>query len=244
MSFKLVPGLSEPGATVVSIRPAPGLRQVVVTYDDGPHPEGTPAVLDVLDEHNVKATFFVLRTRFIRTPSLVRQCVARGHEVGLHGWDHRRSRELSGHERKRYLTDARDELAQLTGEPIRWYRPPYGSQTPETWVDVHDCGMQSVTWSASCGDWRTRTPEAYLDEVAPDLQVGAIVLLHDGFADIDDGADDGSAPDLDRARLTRGLLGLVRERGLTLTSLGRALNEGAQCATRVWLDSAPKASSA
>ena len=103
--------------------------ELVLTYDDGPDEETTAAILDVLAQHGATATFFVLLTRVREQPELLREIVARGHEIGLHGTDHRRMTTIGRREARARLVDGRAELEGAAGTPVRWYRPPYGAQT-------------------------------------------------------------------------------------------------------------------
>lgn len=213
------------GSVVAVITPAP---QVVLTYDDGPCPHGTPAVLDALAAHGATATFFVLLSRTRRHPRLLDEVLASGHEIGLHGLDHRRLSSFTPAEVRSRIHQGRVELEDLTGRSIRWFRPPYGKQTIRQWQQVRSCGLTSVSWGGDMADWR-HVPQA--DRVAAALKAarpGAIVLGHDGFAGPDDGVDDGPAPDVDRGDLTRRLLSAYEERGLAGRSLGDVLQQGVE----------------
>ncbi|MEO7235452.1 MAG: polysaccharide deacetylase family protein, partial [Lapillicoccus sp.] len=109
---------------------------LVLTFDDGPDPANTPRVLEVLRDRGASATFFVLMTRVRREPRLLAELMAAGHEVGLHGPDHRVLTQFSSREVRRRTEEARRELEDVTGTAVRWFRPPYGAQTPATWVGV------------------------------------------------------------------------------------------------------------
>jgi peptidoglycan-N-acetylglucosamine deacetylase len=154
---------------------------VALTFDDGPDPEGTPRVLDILDELGVRATFFVLGERVRRRPDLVEEIAKRGHQLGSHGDEHARHLLRSPAWVLRDLERARETLAAL-GCPPRWYRPPYGQATGATLVLARAMGLRTVLWSAWGREWATSAPEDVAGRVARRLQPGAIVLLHDSDA--------------------------------------------------------------
>jgi peptidoglycan/xylan/chitin deacetylase (PgdA/CDA1 family) len=210
--------MSEPeGSSVVGVEPSS--RSVVLTYDDGPTPGVTDRLLAVLAEADATATFFVLLTR-------VRPLLAAGHEIGLHGADHRRLTTLPSEARSalpRTLRHAKAELEDLASVPVRWFRPPYGAQDAVTWRAVREAGMTPVLWSLDCQDWLTLPLEDHLASLRTGRLAGSVVLLHDGFADAGDGVDDGPPPVLDRPALTSAVLGEIRAAGLTARSLGAAL---------------------
>ena len=224
-----------PGESVYAVKPGPGDRPVVLTYDDGPEPGGTDAVLKVLAEHGVTATFFVLLSRTRRYPGLLSELLAAGHEIGLHGVDHQRLTTLDPAHVAQRTADARHELEDTIGREVRWFRPPYGGQSAGTWQAICGTGLTPVVWTADLRDWMEITDDERLSGVRELTQPGAIILAHDGFATAADGAADGDPPRIDRARLSQGLIGICQAKELTPGSLGQALAAG-QLATRVWLD--------
>jgi peptidoglycan/xylan/chitin deacetylase (PgdA/CDA1 family) len=221
------------GASIVGVQ---GPHDVtIVTYDDGPKPGDTDAILRELADRGASATFFVLLTRVRRSPGHISDMLAAGHEVALHGADHRRLTEQDPEKLPAVLKDARAELEDLAGVPVTWFRPPYGGQSGPTWQAVTSAGLTPVLWSIDCNDWRTQTLEEYLTPVRQPSLRGGIVLMHDGFADKSDGVDDGQPPRLDKALLTRSVLDEAELRGLSVQSVGNAL-ETAEPAWQVWLD--------
>jgi peptidoglycan/xylan/chitin deacetylase (PgdA/CDA1 family) len=212
------------GESVVGVHPP--TRATVLTYDDGPTPGVTDAILATLAEAGARATFFVLLSRTRRTPELLREILAGGHEVGLHGADHRRLPDLDPGSLPALLRDARSELEDAAGVPVRWFRPPYGAQSAASWRAALDAGMTPAMWSRTCRDWLTLDPDAYLAEVRGGTLRGEVVLLHDGYAGAGDGVDDGPVPDLDRVALTRGVLAEVARQRLRAVTLGEAVAPG------------------
>jgi peptidoglycan/xylan/chitin deacetylase (PgdA/CDA1 family) len=216
---RLVLPLTAPVGSVRSVR-WPG---VVLTYDDGPQPGGTDRVLAALAEFRSTATFFILVGRARKHPGLLREVVDAGHEIALHGVDHVRLTTFSPAVVRRRTRDARRELEDLAGRPVRWFRPPYGAQRPTTWAAIRSAGLESVVWSADVADWRDDPVDVVAARSAA-VGAGSVLLMHDGYADAFDGVDDGPAPRFDRGELSRRVLGSLGERGLATSSLRDALS--------------------
>jgi peptidoglycan/xylan/chitin deacetylase (PgdA/CDA1 family) len=198
----------------------------VLTYDDGPEPGGTERVLAALATHDARATFFVLVSRARLYPSLLGEVVAAGHEIALHGLDHRRLTSFSAAEVRQRSAAGRAELEDRTGRPVRWIRPPYGAQTPATWMAMRRAGLTPVLWGCSSWDWKPMADEARVARVHETVHAGSIVLCHDGFADARDSVANGPAPTVDRGQVALGILDAYRERGLAARTLGEALTHG------------------
>lgn len=198
---------------------------VVLTYDDGPQPGGTDAVLDALARRRATATFFLLVGRARTHPDLLRRIVAEGHEVALHGVDHRPLPDFSPDEVAARTQRGKDELEQLSGVPVRWARPPYGRQRLRDWRAVRSTGLEPVLWGATTLDSRDVPNDARLRS-ALRARAGTILLAHDGFAGPGDGVDDGPEPSLDRGALTEAILRGLRTEGIAGVSLSAALVSG------------------
>ena len=216
--------LTAPVGSITRVRTSEPV--VVLTYDDGPHPVGTPAVLEALADAGAGATFFVLLTAVRRHPEVLREVVAAGHEVALHGEDHRAFTDLPRGSVRACLAAARAELEDRTGSRVRWVRPPYGRQTPGTWDAARRAGLTPVMWGPTTWDSRHVGQEERVAHVRGALRPGAILLAHDAFAGPSDAADDGPEPDVDRGDLARRVLGLLEEQGLRGVGLGEALTGG------------------
>ncbi|MGY1606524.1 MULTISPECIES: polysaccharide deacetylase family protein [unclassified Geodermatophilus] len=199
---------------------------VVLTFDDGPEPGGTDRVLTALADASASATFFVLLTRVRRYPALLEEVVAAGHEVALHGVDHRALPTLHPDEVARRVRDGKAELEDVLGAPVRWFRPPYGRQTMRNWRAALDAGLLPVLWGPTTWDWRDVSPEERLAKAMAGVTRGSIVLAHDGFAGPEDAACDGPPPQVDRGELVRAVLEGYAERGLGARSLQAALDAG------------------
>ncbi len=205
----------------------------VPTFDDGPTPGRTPDVMRALDKHGAAATFFVLSTSVRANGGLLGELVAAGHEIGLHGTDHRHLSLMSPQEVRESVYAGKSELEQALGAPVRWFRPPYGDQTVSAWRQIRALGMESVIWSSTSHDWNPFIDnDARVVKATAALKQGAIVLFHDGHASLPDGADDGPEPQLDRYDLVDRVLAGGAERGLVARSLGDALAAGGRVVTR------------
>jgi peptidoglycan/xylan/chitin deacetylase (PgdA/CDA1 family) len=204
---------------------------VALTFDDGPDPESTPGVLDVLARHGARATWFVLVDRAEANPKLIRRILAEGHELGLHGADHRRLTTLNPRELRPHIERAARRLGELVGRPPRLFRPPYGAQSLRSYIAARRCGMDVVVWSVDCEDWEQHQELDIATRGVRAAQPGGIVLLHDSLAA--DPATPVAAPILDRPKIADLLLLGLAERGLQAVSVS-ALLQGRRAHRTAW----------
>jgi peptidoglycan-N-acetylglucosamine deacetylase len=157
---------------------------VALTFDDGPHPEGTPAVLEILRARGARATFFLVGEQVRRTGALAAEIAAAGHAIAIHGDRHRLLLRLP----PRALRTDLDRAAQTIGPgALAVHRAPYGIWSPAALGEVRRRGWSPLLWSRWGRDWRARaTPASIAAEATRGLAPGDVVLLHD--------ADDYSAP--------------------------------------------------
>ena len=196
---------------------------VALTFDDGPDPRLTPQVLDVLRERRAPATVLLVADRVRRRPELARRVVAEGHEVGLHGDTHVDLRGVPLSQQLRALRRGRRDVEATLGVPVRWFRPPYGKQEPETVVASRVNRMQPLMWSTSAHDWQDDPIEEQLAHAAAGVRPGSIVLLHDGTARI---ADPPPPPPRTQPELLERLLDLLEERELEPVTVSRLCAAG------------------
>ena len=156
-------------------------RGLALTFDDGPDPKTTPAVLDLLDEAGAKATFFLIGRKAAKHPELVREIAERGHAVGVHSYSHDRLFSLRAPWTvKKDLERCIDLLHELTGARPTLYRAPIGHISPSMGRVARELGLDCIGWSARGLDgWKGATAELVRNQVARGLEDGAIVLLHD-----------------------------------------------------------------
>jgi peptidoglycan/xylan/chitin deacetylase (PgdA/CDA1 family) len=201
---------------------------VALTFDDGPDPASTPAFLELLAARRRQATFFLLGSMVDRAPELAAEIVAAGHEIAVHGWDHRYSI-------LRTPRDARDDLARATavvsaatGQRPRFFRPPYGVLSTGALAGARKLGLTPVLWSSWGREWTAgATAGTVFDTVMADLGSGATILLHDSDCTSPVGsaaAALGALPRLLDECAARGLsVGPLAEHGL---GLGVAASRG------------------
>jgi len=152
---------------------------IALTFDDGPHPEFTPALLDVLREENARATFFLLGVQVEQHPDLVRRIVEEGHQIANHSYSHRDHRELSFEEQREDFLKAQDLIEEASGIRPTWVRPPYGMATASTYSLYGQEDMMVAHWSIDPVDWRRPGTEVIRTRVVERAYPGAVVLLHD-----------------------------------------------------------------
>jgi len=161
-------------------RTLPGGAGVALTFDDGPHPEGTPAVLELLAERGLRATFFVIGEQVQRRPSLAAEIVAAGHVLALHGYRHRLQLRLGSSQVQDDLARGSAAIEDAAGASPRWHRPPYGLYSPAGLRAVRAAGMKPLLWSRWGKDWRRfTTPQKIASRAASSLAPGDVILLHD-----------------------------------------------------------------
>lgn len=158
----------------------PSVRGVLLSFDDGPHPQGTPAVLAALDRAGGPAVFFVSGEQAVRYPQLVREIAAQGHELGLHGYRHQTRRQWSHPLLADDTRRALDAVSAVSGAVPRLYRPPRGVFTFTGLRLIHDLGLRPLLWSRWGRDWERRATAATIaDHATAALRAGDVMLLHD-----------------------------------------------------------------
>ncbi len=176
----LAPVLPAVGNALPVVLRQDDLEGVAITFDDGPHPQGTPAVLEVLREKGALATFFLAGEQVERRPALVAEIVAAGHRVELHCHRHRNQLRLGA---RRLLEDAdraRAAIEDASGQAIRDYRPPYGIFSAAGLRAVRGRGWRPLLWSRWGRDWTRRaTPASIARKSTASARAGDILLLHD-----------------------------------------------------------------
>ena len=158
-------------------------REVAITIDDGPDPEITPVVLEMLDAHGAKATFFCIAERASRHPELCRRIVERGHSVQNHSQRHSHAFALLGIAGfVREIGQAQESLTRASGQAPQFFRAPAGLRNPLLAPALHRLDLRLVSWTRRGYDTVQRDPARVLARLAGSLAAGDIVLLHDGNA--------------------------------------------------------------
>lgn len=182
------------------------MREVALTFDDAPHPLFFPLVLDVLRREHAHATFFVIGRNALAYPYFIRDAAAQGHELANHTFHHVRLPHLSDAQITKELQSTNDLLQKLTGQPVRYFRPPGGEYSPRVLKIAEGMGLTTVFWTDDPGDFQNPGVETVEARYTRHLRPGGIILLHDN-------APDGllALPDL---------LKVVGQRGFTVDTVG------------------------
>jgi peptidoglycan/xylan/chitin deacetylase (PgdA/CDA1 family) len=164
--------------------PRPG--ELALTFDDGPNPAWTPRLLDLLSRRDVRATFFLVGSRAQSNPELVRQIADAGHLIGNHSWTHLNLALASSRRIEEQLSRSSDTLAQITGAPPRYFRPPFGGRRPATLGIARRLGLTPVLWNAMTSDWKNPSADAIASRLTNKIDrlyrcgLSANIVLHDG----------------------------------------------------------------
>ena len=181
----LVPRSTWLGPNLTRLPPASARRgEIVLTFDDGPDPEVTPRVLDILQAHGCRATFFCIAERALEHADLIREMARRGHGIENHSFAHRAGMfpclTMGGFRRE--IGNAQAVLATLTGTAPRFFRPPAGLRNPLLDPVLHELGLVLVTWTRRGFDTVVRDADAVTARLVHGLAARDILLLHDGHA--------------------------------------------------------------
>jgi peptidoglycan/xylan/chitin deacetylase (PgdA/CDA1 family) len=188
-------------------------KEVALTFDDGPNPDATPRILDTLAEYGVRATFFVLGRHAERWPDIVHRTVHEGHQLGNHGYFHRKLHFKTPHYVRRDVTLGKRAI-ERTGVPApHFFRAPHGFRNPWVSAIAGSLGERTIGWSL--GVWDSDLPgvSAIVNRTIGGVKPGSIVLLHDG---------DGYNADGNRLQTAEALPEIIvglRERGYEFVTL-------------------------
>jgi peptidoglycan/xylan/chitin deacetylase (PgdA/CDA1 family) len=170
--------LGELGAAAPSL--ACGPATAAITFDDGPHPQGTPQMLEILGSHGQRATFFLVGERVERYPELAKRVVAEGHGIGLHGQLHRPHPSRTAAALRDDFERGLETIVAATGVRPALHRPPFGVYSAASLRIARELGLQPLIWSRWGKDWRKlTTPERIARRVLSRLVAGDVILLHD-----------------------------------------------------------------
>ncbi|MGP4076186.1 polysaccharide deacetylase family protein [Halobacillus sp. K22] len=152
-----------------------GMKEVALTFDDGPHPEVTTNILEALNEYEAKATFFMIGKRISYYPEVARQVAEAGHEIGNHTWDHPRLSRLPQKEVTQQIDATQQIIKQVTGQKPDVIRLPFGDRPPVTYKKE----ISAVPWTVEVKDWQKLENSQVAENVLSQVEDGSIILLHD-----------------------------------------------------------------
>jgi len=185
-------------------------NKIFLTFDDGPDPAYTPAILDILQKHDARATFFVLGNRAQQHPGLVRQ-IHNNHAIGIHGFDHQRLIFRSSDYLFQQLSRSRQIVESIIDQPIRYFRPPYGIFSPKL-IDVcRRLDLRLVLWSLMSYDFDEKVrDDTILTRIARHVTGGDIIVFHDGHVNSDR-----------TVRILEVTIKIIKEKGFQLSSINK-----------------------
>ena len=166
------------GETFVGL--AGGSRLLALTYDDGPNDPYTWRMMEVLERHGVKATFFLLGRFVEQRPDIARALLAGGHAIGVHTWDHPNLIFASAAQVRRQLEATQQAILDATGVNARLFRPPFGGRRPATLRVARALGLEPVMWNVTCYDWKAQSAGEIVKRAERQIRGGNVILLHDG----------------------------------------------------------------
>jgi peptidoglycan/xylan/chitin deacetylase (PgdA/CDA1 family) len=153
---------------------------IAMTFDDGPNAKLTPKLLDILAEHHMKVTFFVVGQCVAEAPDVLKRAAREGHEIANHSWSHANLGKLSDDGVRRELQKTDDAIKAAIGTRPTLMRPPYGSITARQKNWVHDeFGYRIILWDVDPLDWKRPGPSVVRDRIVKETHPGSIILSHD-----------------------------------------------------------------
>jgi peptidoglycan/xylan/chitin deacetylase (PgdA/CDA1 family) len=160
--------------------------ELALTFDDGPNPAWTPQLLDILGSRGVRATFFLVGQFAKAEPLLTRSIADAGHLIGNHTWSHPNLAMTAPARGREELIRTKETLEQITGKPVRHFRPPFGARRPDVLATARRLGLTPVLWNAMTSDWSEKSADRIAGQLMRKIQGleaggrAANIVLHDG----------------------------------------------------------------
>jgi len=169
------------GATFVS--GARGSKRIALTYDDGPNDPHTYRLLEVLEKHSARATFFLVGRYVQQRPDIVREVVKAGHAIGNHTFTHPNLAVASVLQNRLQMEECQRAILEVTGRAPRLFRPPFGGRRPATLQIARSLGLEPVMWNVTSYDWQVPPAEKIVQTCVRQMRGGDVILMHDGSHD-------------------------------------------------------------
>ncbi len=153
--------------------------EIALTFDDGPHPYYTVKILEILEEYDIKATFFFVGQNIENYPEAAEKVYAAGHEIGNHTYTHHRVRAMEQGELFRELGRCDDAIFEIDEYRTRLFRPPEGAFDEDVEKAAKEMDYSIILWSVDTRDWEHTPPENILSNIMKNVRSGDIILMHD-----------------------------------------------------------------
>jgi peptidoglycan/xylan/chitin deacetylase (PgdA/CDA1 family) len=153
--------------------------KIALTFDDGPHPRYTPRILDVLDEYNIKATFFVVGINAENYPDTIENVIKKGHEIGNHTFTHPQVSSLDPETLKDEVERCESTIYGLTDRKTKLFRPPEGMIDSDVKKVLGKLDYKVILWDIDTKDWAHTPPKKIAENVISNISSGDIILMHD-----------------------------------------------------------------
>lgn len=157
-------------------------KRVALTFDDGPSEKYTAEILDLLDQYQVKATFFVVGSNVCKNPDLLRLEVAKGHEIGNHTFTHPHLKSIDRVSLEDELQKTADAVYAISGKRLKLFRPPEGYRSKAVASATQNLGYQQVFWTIDTTDWAHNSTKNIVATIKKNVKDGSIILMHDYIA--------------------------------------------------------------
>jgi peptidoglycan/xylan/chitin deacetylase (PgdA/CDA1 family) len=155
------------------------VKTVYLTFDDGPHPHHTLILLDILHEHDIRGSFFILGKKAVLYPDIIKEINLKGHTIGNHGYSHHKRFFMKESIVRDEICRTETALFRITGKKPIWFRPPYGRFDFRYKQIMSDLGYRMVIWSLLSYDFREKKPARLIHRVSKQIHPGTIILFHD-----------------------------------------------------------------
>ncbi len=153
-------------------------KQVALTFDDGPESKYTAQILEILNEYDIKATFFVIGQEAEKHPEVLKQIHEEGHEIGNHTWNHKYLPKISEEEVDKEVLNTEKIIKDIIGEIDYVFRPPYGAIKKRELKHINSLGYNVVNWSVDTKDWAGTSKEEMMGYLKKQITPGGIILMH------------------------------------------------------------------
>lgn len=153
--------------------------RIALTFDDGPHPQNTVKILDILSKYNAKATFFMLGENVERNNWIPKRIIDQGSEIGTHTWNHKNLNKLNKEEILNQITSSCNKINEYSNTEVKYFRPPYGNANEQVKQVAKEQNKYIILWNVDTEDWKSKNAEMVTNHVLENVKDGDIVLMHD-----------------------------------------------------------------